>query len=138
MAHASIDRSRRVAGLLQRELSELILSELGDPRLEGVTVTDVRISKDLRQATAFVSRLDEAGTTDGGANREHDYVDVLNRASGVLRRHLGTRLSMKITPRVEFQYDDTLARGFRISQLIDDNVEGQSDDSGDGESKPGR
>jgi len=60
VAHASIDRSRRVGGLIQRELSELIVTELGDPRVDGVTITDVRLAKDLRQAVIFVSRLDEA------------------------------------------------------------------------------
>ncbi len=123
MAHGSIDRSRRVGGLIQRELSELIVSELGDPRVGGVTITDVRVGKDLRQAVIYVSRLDEAASKDGAAKSDgnHEYVDVLNSAAGVLRRHLGRRLSTRVTPSLEFRYDETLAHGFKMSKLIEDS-----------------
>ncbi len=158
MGSPSIDRSRRVGGLIQRELSALIASELGDPRVDGVTITDVKLTRDLRYATIFVSRLDEAreaislapAVSDEDAPKpkrgrrgvfqrervegeEHEYVAVLNKASGVLRRHLGVRMKLRSTPELNFRYDDTIARGFRISRLIDESLgDEQSGDDGKG------
>jgi len=135
-----------VAGAIQKELADLIVNELDDPRVDGVTITDVRVVRDLRHATIYVSRLDEAQYAPGGlpeptmADREparpakrgkkavpdenspHAYVEVLNRAAGLLRRHIGRRLSMKITPQLHFEYDETLARSYRISKLIEDEA----------------
>lgn len=133
MAANSIDRSRRVAGLIQRELSDLIASELGDPRVVGVTITDVKVTKDLRQAEIFASRLDEAaGKPSNGDPDEHEYIEVLNKASGFLRRQLGKSMSTKVTPTLEFKYDDTIDRGFRISELIDSSVTKDHDVDADG------
>lgn len=112
----AIDRRRRVAQVIQRELSALIASEVDDPDVGPVTLTSVQVSRDLRRATVYVSNLsgDEAE-----AKRS---VKALNHASGFLRRLLAQRMTQKVTAALVFEYDHTINRGMHLSKLIDDAV----------------
>ena len=118
-------RPERVAELLHRELSLLLSRELADPRLQGITVTDCEISRDLKHAKVFVSTLE------GGAARE-SALGALRRAVGTLRRRLAPRLGLREVPSLRFQFDDSLERGARVDELLRKVREGEpiGDDGG--------
>jgi ribosome-binding factor A len=99
---------------LKEVLSEAI-GALKDPRIGFVTVTGVETSPDLRHARVFVSVL---GT---GSAREETLAG-LAAAHGVLQGRVGRELRLKRTPTLTFQYDPSVERGVRMTQLIDDLV----------------
>jgi len=105
-------RQARIGELLQEELSTLIQQEMQDPRLRGVTVTDVQISPDLGHARVYVSLLGEAAA-------QQDVLRALQHASGFMRRALSARLDLRRVPDFSFHLDKSLARGQRILELID-------------------
>ena len=106
------ERLRRVNEAVRQVLSDAIAADVKDPRVGFVTVTAVRTSPDLRHAHVFVSVL---GTPD---EREAT-LDGLRSAHGFLQRHVAEELRLKHTPTLEFEYDETVDRGMRISELIE-------------------
>lgn len=105
-------RQERVAELLQRELAEMIMFELKDPRLGMTSVTRVEMTPDLRVARVYVSNLDEddpAGVT---------ALAALEHASGYLRRQLGQRVELRFLPELKFFHDPGVAASMRIEALI--------------------
>jgi ribosome-binding factor A len=96
-----------------REVLSAAVSDLKDPRVGFVTVTDVRTSPDLRHARVFVSVLGD----DAARNAT---LDGLASAHGVLQGRIGRELRMKRTPTLEFVYDDTAERADRLGRLMDD------------------
>ena len=105
-------RQRQVAELLHEEISLLIQRRVRDPRLGFVTVTGVEVSPDLRVAQVYVSVLG----SDDDVKRS---LESLRRAASFFRRELGTSLSLRYLPELNFRPDDTLERSFRIDQLLD-------------------
>jgi ribosome-binding factor A len=103
---------RRVNEAIKEVLSEAIGSLL-DPRIGFVTVTGVETSPDLRHARVFVSVL-------GSERKRERSLEGLASAHGVLQARLADELRMKRTPQLVFEYDPTVERGVRISQLIDE------------------
>jgi ribosome-binding factor A len=106
-------RTARVNELLRAELSDLILREVKDPRVgEGlVTITEIRVSPDLRHATVFVSHL--------GSDEEREHaLEGLQRAAPFLHRELVQRLRMRAVPQLVFRFDPSIERGARLSDLI--------------------
>ena len=107
------DRMRRVNEALREVLSTRIAEGLKDPRIGFVTVTGVETSPDLRRARVYVSVL--------GGDRERDRTLAgLASSHGVLQRSIATELRMKRTPTLEFLYDESIDRGLRISELLDE------------------
>jgi ribosome-binding factor A len=106
------DRLRRVNEAMRQVLSDAITQDLKDPRVGFVTVTAVQTSPDLRHARVFVSVL-------GDPDRRAASLDGLRSAHGYLQRRVGGELRLKHTPTLAFDYDDSIERGMRISQLID-------------------
>jgi ribosome-binding factor A len=106
------DRMRRVNEALKEVLSEGI-GELKDPRIGFVTVTGVETSPDLRHARVFVSVLGSE------RNRERS-LSGLAAAHGVLQARVARELRMKRTPQLAFEYDPSVERGVRMTQLIDE------------------
>jgi ribosome-binding factor A len=104
-------RSERVADQIQREVAEIISKELEDPRIGRVTVSGSSLSKDLSNATIYVTV-----PVDGDVKRA---LEGLNRASGFVRRRLGQRVRMRYVPRLRFAHDATLDRATRVGELID-------------------
>lgn len=105
-------RIERVSDRIHEEVSDLLQKRIRDPRLEFVTVTEVRVSPDLELATVFVSALGDQAARDSA-------VVALEGASGYIRRELAIRLSMRITPSVRFLLDDSWERGSRVDALLD-------------------
>jgi ribosome-binding factor A len=105
-------RMRRVNEAVREVVSEGV-GELKDPRIGFVTVTGVETSPDLRHARVFVSVLGSE------AKRKRTLVG-LAAAHGVLQARLARELRMKRTPQLAFEYDPTVERGVRMTQLIDE------------------
>lgn len=104
-------RSERVADQIQREVAEIISQELEDPRIGRVTVSGSSLSRDLSNATLYITL-----PVDGDVERA---LEGLNRASGFVRRRLGQRVRMRYVPRLRFAHDATLDRATRVGELID-------------------
>jgi ribosome-binding factor A len=104
-------RSDRLAHELKNEVSNLIAREMRDPRVGFATVTEAKVSPDLSHARIYVSVL-------GSTEEQRTTLAALNRASGFLRRALGTRLKLRKSPQITFTLDQTIERGARMSQII--------------------
>ena len=106
------ERMRRVNEAVRQVLSEAV-GELKDPRIGFVTITAVKTSTDLREARVFVSVF--------GSERKRDRtIAALGAAHGVLQARRARELRMKRTPQLVFEYDPSVERGVRMSQLIDE------------------
>jgi ribosome-binding factor A len=103
---------RRVNEAVREVVSEAVV-ELKDPRIGFVTVTGVETSPDLRHARVFVSVL-------GSEAKRVKTLDGLAAAHGVLQARVARELRMKRTPQLAFEYDPTVERGVRMTQLIDE------------------
>ncbi|HSX23144.1 MAG TPA: 30S ribosome-binding factor RbfA [Gaiellaceae bacterium] len=106
------ERMRRVNESVRQVLAEA-LPELKDPRIGLVTITGVETSPDLRQATVYVSVL-------GSLRKRKVTLQGLEAAHGLLQSRLARELRMKRTPHVTFEYDPSVERGVRMTQLIDE------------------
>ncbi len=106
------DRMRKVNELLREVLSESLI-DLKDPRIGFVTVTAVRTSPDLRQATVYVSVL-------GSERKRQRSLEGLEAAHGVLQARIASEVRLKRTPTLAFEYDPTVEEGVRMSKLIDE------------------
>jgi ribosome-binding factor A len=106
------ERMRRVNEALKEVLSEGI-GDLKDPRIGFVTITAVQTASDLRHARVFVSVLGS------DAKRERSLAG-LTAAHGVLQARVARELRMKRTPQLTFEYDPSVERGVRMTQLIDE------------------
>ena len=104
-------RTERVASLLQMELSNLILERVKDPRLGFVTVTNTKITADLKSAVIFVSIM-------GDKKKKEESLAVLKRAAGFLQHEVGLAIKMRYTPKLQFELDDSLDKDFEIGQVI--------------------
>lgn len=108
-------RQLRAGELVRHALVEIMREEeIADPALAGVsvTVTEVRMSPDLRHATVFVEPL-------GGVHAP-EVVDALNRHSKFLRGRLGHAIELKFTPDLKFLHDESFDEAQRMSRLFDD------------------
>jgi ribosome-binding factor A len=107
------ERMRRVDEAVRSVLSDAITKDLKDPRVGFVTVTQVKTSPDLRHARVYVSVLgDEAART--------ATLEGLRSAHGFLQGKLAHELSLKHTPALVFDYDDSIDRGMRITELLEE------------------
>jgi ribosome-binding factor A len=104
-------RPRKVADLIQRELSDLLRREVRDPGVGMVTITSVDVSPDLSHAKVFFTLLDPA--------RRVSTEKALHRAAGYLRSQIAHRIKLYTAPELRFAYDESIERGDRLSQLID-------------------
>jgi ribosome-binding factor A len=118
-------RTDRVAQQIQRELAELVRLEINDPRVRLVTITAVEVANDYSHAKVFFTRLD---------GKHDEAKQGLERAAGFLRSQLARSLKLRVMPQLHFVYDESVERGSRLSQLIDQAVasDKHSDDKEDG------
>ena len=104
-------RADRVGQLIKQELSMLLLDGVKDPRIGFVTVTEVRLTDDLKSAIIYISAL-------GNKEQEKETLLGLTSAVGFLRREIGKRLALRYTPKLVFKSDQSLRQAHRIEQLI--------------------
>lgn len=111
---AEARRSERVAEMILRELSTMLIRELKDPRLRGVTLTQVRMDADLRHGRVFFSHLEGAARA-GGAQAG------FRSAGGFIRREIGRRINLRYIPGLDFEYDPGIEHSARVSALLREN-----------------
>jgi len=119
------DRAERVGDTMLRELAMLIQRELRDPRLGMVNVTSVKVTRDLKHARVFVTFVETSAD-----EKILEQIEVLNRASGFLRAEVARHMSMRVIPKLHFEFDESVLYGARMTKLIDEvrSREEQQDD----------
>ncbi len=108
-----IDRVRRVSELVRRQVSQFILRELVDEGIGIVSVTAVDLSRDLQQATVYVSSLAHGSDIDNMLN-------ILEENVPAVRRDLAQSLHLRRVPNLTFRYDESVERGRRLTKMIDE------------------
>jgi ribosome-binding factor A len=106
-------RQQRTAEQIRMILSELFYRQLSDPRLQGLTITEVDIDRELQHANIYINAL-------GDESRQPEVMSTLNRAGGFLRRELSGRMRIRSVPELHFHWDPTLAHAESMEQLLDD------------------
>jgi len=104
-------RSARVGELLRQELSDLLRREVKDPRVQGVTVTDVAVSDDLSRARIFYN-------TSLCSHPREEVQQALESAMGFLRSQLRERMNLRQTPQLSFHYDESFDEGARMDVVL--------------------
>ena len=104
-------RIRKIQEFIKQEVSRIILQELKDPRLGFVTVTDVRITGDLREATVYVSLF-------GSDEEKKNTLAALAKANGFIRSEVGKRLGIRYSPQIGFKEDPSLDYGMKIEKIL--------------------
>jgi ribosome-binding factor A len=104
-------RPERVAEMVLRELSSMLVRDLKDPRLRGVTLTGVKMTDDLRHARVFFSHFE-------GAQRATETIAGFKSAGGFIRRQVGRSLGLRYAPELEFEFDPGSERAARIDTLL--------------------
>jgi ribosome-binding factor A len=114
MPRAGYNRANRVADQIRMEVADIIMRKTKDPRLGAVTVTDVELTADLRQAHVYFTSY----PTQTDAQRQ-DVQSGLARASGFIRSELGRRLQLRYTPELMFHEDLSGPKGDRILTILE-------------------
>ena len=106
-------RSQRLAEELKNEINTIIAQEIKDPRVGFATVTEVKVSPDLRHARVAVSVL-------GTPQERQETFEALVHATGYIRRLVGARIRLRHTPELSFAYDDSIERGDQMMRLFNE------------------
>ena len=117
-------RADRVADLIKQELSSILRREVGDPRIANITVTDVKLTDDLRSARIYFVEL-------GKDSLSADVEKGLSKAKGFLKRELGKRLQLRYIPELAFFYDPSFEYGARIEKLLKEVRKDEKDETDD-------
>lgn len=104
-------RPEQLAEVIREEVSQIVGYELDDPRVEGVTVTDVRVSENLRDASIYV-------TAEGTAGEREAAMRALQHAAPYVRRQLSIVLNLKYTPELHFVRDTVEESATRVETLL--------------------
>ncbi|MBI2870071.1 MAG: 30S ribosome-binding factor RbfA [Chloroflexi bacterium] len=114
-------RLQKINSVIQQELSELLHSQVKDPRLsQFICVTDVRTSPDIKFAKVFVSFI-------GTEEEKVKAMSALSGAAGFLRKELARRLRLRSIPELSFHWDDSIERADRVMSLLDKVSEERED-----------
>ena len=129
----SVLRMKRINDRIKEILSMVLLAKVDDPRLSGVTVTDVKVDRELDFANIYVSALE-------GQERADEILDALKKARGFLRYEISQEIDLRVAPKLRFLWDPTPERADRIDNLLmewqkeehpnfdDENVENEDSD----------
>ena len=109
----TMKRADRVSDLIKAELSDILLREVRDPRIGSITITDVKLTDDLKSAKIYFVRM-------GDDSRRSEAEEGLQKAAGFLRRELGRRIQLRFVPSISFIYDRSFEYGDRIDKLLSD------------------
>ncbi len=104
-------RSDRVSGLIQQTLSEILQKGINDPRLKMATITNVKMSRDLRIARIYIA-------TSGGKKSVEEVTQGFESARGFVKRSLAGKLGLRYMPELKFFYDDSFDYGDHINKLL--------------------
>jgi ribosome-binding factor A len=104
-------RMKRISDSIREELATLLVRDVADPRLEGITITDVKVDRELAYAEIYVSAVE-------GQERSEEVLRTLRHAGGFLRTALAQRVELRAFPRLRFHWDLTPERADHIEQLL--------------------
>jgi ribosome-binding factor A len=104
-------RLQRIADRIRKELSEMLIREISDPRLQQVFVTGVKVDRELAFADVYVSAVE-------GSERSKEILEGLESASGFMRRVLAGRIELRTFPRLRFHWDPTPEHADQIEKLL--------------------
>ncbi len=104
-------KQERTSGQIRKILSQLILRDVADPRLQGITITDVELDPELLFAKVYVNAL-------GEEDRQAEVMFALQHAKGFLRREVARRVHLRKAPELIFRWDASLERSERINALL--------------------
>lgn len=121
-------RLARIGDRIQQELSEMLVrQEISDPRLYGVTITDVRVDRELAFASVYVSALE-------GSDRSKEILKGFESANSYIRKLLSMKIALRSFPKLRFYWDPTPEKADRIEQILASiREEDQSDSNADEE-----
>lgn len=116
-----MSRNDRLAEQIRRELSVIIQMEMRDPRLGMVSVSAVELSRDMSFAKVFftVLKVEDKEVT----------AQVLNKSAGFLKKQLSDRMLIRVLPKLNFVYDESVERGRKLSSLIDQAISSDMEQS---------
>lgn len=118
-------KSDRVADLIYQHLTQILLTETRDPRLQGLSITDVQLDREIEHSWIYVNAL-------GEDERADEVMDALNRANGFLRSELASRLRLRRMPQLHFRWDFGIAEAMHIEEVLDE-IEYNTDEAEDAE-----
>ncbi len=104
-------RLTRIADRIRQDLSEMLIREVQDPRLSGISITDVKVDRELTFADIYVSAVE-------GSQRSKEILEGLQSASGFLRSQLAARIDLRTFPRLRFHWDPTPERADHIERIL--------------------
>ena len=104
-------RSEKVADLIRKEVSEMVLRTLKDPRIGFVTITRVTVSEDYRVAKIYFSVV-------GSEAERENSMKGLDSAKGYIRRELGRRVRLRYTPEIVFQFDPSIEYAIHMGEVM--------------------
>ena len=104
-------RLTRIADRIRQDLSEMLIREVQDPRLSGISITDVKVDRELTFADIYVSAVE-------GSERSKEVLEGLQSASGFLRSQLAARVDLRAFPRLRFHWDPTPERADHIERIL--------------------
>ncbi|ASI35701.1 MULTISPECIES: 30S ribosome-binding factor RbfA [Exiguobacterium] len=104
-------RSNRVAEQVRKEITQMLIKDVNDPRVKAITVTGVEVTGDLQQATIFYSVLGDEKV------REEARIG-LEKSKGFMRKEIGSRIRLRKTPELMFEIDTSVEYGSRIDELL--------------------
>ncbi len=117
-------RPEKLAEAIKKEISDILLNDIKDPRVDFITVTDVNVTADLRHAKVYASVL-------GDTDKQKSTEQALRGATGYIRLELGRRIRLRHTPEIVFKLDTSLERATKLMKLIEevrsDKEEGEND-----------
>ncbi len=105
-------RSARVGDVILREVALLLLEKVRDPRVQGVTVTGIRLSDDLKSARVYYSVM-------GDHARVEQAQAGLESAKGFVKREIGRRAGLRYIPEIKFVYDPSLETGEHMERIFE-------------------
>jgi ribosome-binding factor A len=105
-------RAERISEQIRLEISVMFSRELSDPRLIGISVTQVQVTGDLRLAKIYVAPRDTKAETAA-------MMDALHHATGYFRRQIATAIDMRFAPEIRFYTDKAVIPGERLMQVLD-------------------
>ena len=112
MAKSTISRATRVADQIRMEVAEILARKIKDPRVQFVTVTDVKMTADLKIARVYVTALDQE-------HYEQQTAPGLKSAVGFIRKEVGRRLNLRYTPEIVFYRDTSAEYAQRMEKILD-------------------
>ncbi len=104
-------RLTRIADRIREDLSEMLIRDVQDPRLSGISITDVKVDRELTFADIYVSAVE-------GSERSKEVLEGLQSASGFLRTQLAARVDLRAFPRLRFHWDPTPERADHIERIL--------------------